>query len=299
MTQLNKYVFYAILAGVLWGFTGACGRIMGAGGMTATDSSLIRFIISTVVFGIAGCKNGLRSFIVRPKDIVLFLCMGIGGTFFFAYFYFLGVERMTLSAVATFSAMTPLYTMVLSRFVFKEKLTAAKIVALFCAIAGCILTTGEFSGAMPSFRSTLLGILIGLTSALFSLFSRIALTRGYTSETINFYSLGLSTICGLFMWPAAKPIVGMFSSVENVLICLFLGIFIAYYANNIYVRSLDGLEVSKASILASSTPIVSAVTGVAFFHEQLTFVQFVGMLMIIVAVVLINTKSKQQRQAMR
>ena len=56
---------------------------------------------------------------------------------------------------------------------------------------------------------------------------------------------------------------------------------------------LESMESSKASILASVEPVVSALFGVFVFHETLTFWGILGILMVLGAIVVLNVKLKK------
>ena len=53
-----------------------------------------------------------------------------------------------------------------------------------------------------------------------------------------------------------------------------------------------GMESSKASILASVEPVVSALFGVFVFHEALSVWGVLGILMVLGAIVVLNVKKK-------
>ena len=53
------------------------------------------------------------------------------------------------------------------------------------------------------------------------------------------------------------------------------------------------MESSKASILASVEPVVSALFGVFVFHETLSLVGVVGIILVLAAIVVLNKKAKK------
>ena len=90
------------------------------------------------------------------------------------------------------------------------------------------------------------GILYGLGAgfgyALYSIFARYALDRGYSSNTINFYSCLLTTIGAAIIWGAAQPLGVMIGSWKGFGLCTALGIVTCYLPYLLYTYGLTGLE---------------------------------------------------------
>ena len=74
---------------------------------------------------------------------------------------------------------------------------------------------------------------------------------------------------------------------------MLAGLVTCYLPYFLYTYGLTGLETGKASILASVEPVVATLIGILVFHETLTPVAVVGILLVLSAVVLLNLKSKQ------
>ena len=63
-----------------------------------------------------------------------------------------------------------------------------KLLALVLTFTGCCLVSGLGSGSAVSMKGLLLGLGSGFFYALYSIFSRYAIERGYGSWTITFYT---------------------------------------------------------------------------------------------------------------
>ena len=73
---------------------------------------------------------------------------------------------------------------------------------------------------------------------------------------------------------------------------LGLGFVTAFLPYVLYSIGLENMESSKASILASVEPVVSALFGVLVFHEALSVWGILGILMVLGAIVVLNVKKK-------
>ena len=74
---------------------------------------------------------------------------------------------------------------------------------------------------------------------------------------------------------------------------LGLGFVTAFLPYVLYSYGLEKMESSKASILASVEPVVSALFGVFVFHETLSLVGVVGIILVLAAIVVLNKKAKK------
>ena len=73
---------------------------------------------------------------------------------------------------------------------------------------------------------------------------------------------------------------------------LGLGFVTAFLPYVLYSTGLEHMESSKASILASVEPVVSALFGVLVFHERLSVWGILGIGMVLSAIVVLNVKKK-------
>ena len=126
-----------------------------------------------------------KGFKIKPKDIPLFLALGLVSILFFTCCYFTAIRLMTMSTAAILLYTSPIWVMILAVIFLKEKITVRKIIALILAFAGCVLVSG-FGG-----KVTVIGILVGLGSGLgyglYSIFGTFALKK-YSPLTVTCYT---------------------------------------------------------------------------------------------------------------
>ena len=290
---MKKYVISVLAAGSLWGFMGLFSRTLGTIGVPSTGAILLRCAIAALLFAVTMLVTGPRQFHVKPKDFWCFFGSGVCSLLFFTYCYFQAITIMSLSTAAILLYTAPSIVMVLSLFLFKEKITTRKVIALVLAFAGCCLVSG-IGGGEKALTAT--GLLYGLGSgvgyALYSIFARFALDRGYSSNTVNFYSCLLAAIGAALIWGISEPAGAMFASWINFGLCMAAGVITCYLPYLLYTYGLTGLETGKASILASVEPVVATLVGIFVYHESMTLMSAAGVLCVLFAVVLLNLKQK-------
>ena len=290
----SKAAIFVLLAGALWGSMGLFVRKLNAAGLYAMDVVLARMLSALLFMGIFMLLFSRKSFRIRLKDLWCFLGSGIVSLLLFSLCYFSGMQVTSLNVMAVLLYTSPAIIMILSVVLFHEKLTKRKFLALVMTFAGCCLVSGIGSKSAVSMQGLLLGLGAGFGYALYSIFARYALDRGYSSNTINFYSCLLTAIGAVIIWGAAQPLGVMFGSWKGFGLCTALGIVTCYLPYLLYTFGLTGLETGKASILASFEPVVATLVGIFVFHEKLTPLSALGCVCVLSAVVLLNLKRRQK-----
>ena len=132
--------------------------------------------------------------------------------------------------------------------------------------------------------------------ALYSIFSRFALNRGYSSLTINFYSCLLATI-GATVADGTEYLDIITASAPNLGFAFATGLVTCFLPYLLYTRGLEGLENGKASIMASVEPVVATIVGVVIYKEALTAMSAAGIVLVLAAIVLLNIKLGKKQKA--
>jgi DME family drug/metabolite transporter len=132
---MKKHILSILTAGCLWGLMGLFTRNMASLGFSSPGTLIIRCGIACISFGIMMLVCNPKLFRIKFKDIWCFLGAGLCSLLFFTYCYFQAISLMSLSAAAILLYTAPSIVMVMSLFIFKEKLTRVKIVALLLAFS--------------------------------------------------------------------------------------------------------------------------------------------------------------------
>ncbi len=291
---MKKHSVSILAAGVLWGFMGLFRRYMADIGVSTAGVIILRCGVSTVFFAITLLATDTSYFRVKLRDAWCFIGSGLCSLLFFSYCYFQAMTLMSLSAAVIFLYTAPPIVMIMSVFIFHEKLTVKKILALLMAFAGCVLVSGPVGSGGITAVGLLYGLGAGFGYALYSIFARLALDRGYASNTVNFYSCLLAAIGASVIWGGAEPVRVMFASWGNAGLCVLSAIFTCYLPYLLYTYGLTGLEAGKASIMASVELVVAAVIGVSVFKEPITPLAFIGIVLVLSAVVLLNVRNREK-----
>lgn len=190
-----------ILAGMLWGCMGLYVRFLDKTGLSSLDICEVRSVFTAVImfFVLLFYKPSLLK--IKFRDCWIFIGTGIISILFFNFCYFTTIQETQLSFAVIMLYTAPVFVMLLSAVLFKEKITVRKIIALAVAFTGAafVSLSGNDGGNSITVRGILLGLGSGLGYALYSIFSRCALMREYKTLTIVFWTFVFSALGGIVL----------------------------------------------------------------------------------------------------
>ena len=284
-----------VLAGILWGLIGIFIKKISSFGLDSIQIAFIRMIIASISFVLFVLFKDKSLFRISLKDIWMFIGTGIISVSLFNICYFYTIIHSEASLAVVLLYTSPVFVVLISAILFKERITVNKIIALILAFAGCVLTAGLLGGVSVKPFIILTGIASGLFYALYSIFGKFALKK-YSTYTVTVYTFIFGLIGDLFI---AKPVetASVIAGSPRVLIwCLGIGIISTVLPYFFYTKGLEKLESGKAAILVAVEPLVGAVIGMAFLNESRSLTKITGIILIIVSIILLNIRFNEVKK---
>jgi drug/metabolite transporter, DME family len=206
---------------------------------------------------------------------------------------FTAIELSTIPVATALLYTGPAFVTIFSYFLFKEALTKQKIFALIGTLLGTCFVVGLLPMNLNSVStsSILFGIGSGVGYALYSIFSKYALQK-YTSLSITTFTFIVASVTLIPFFPFQEKL-HLLLNLEVLFYVFGLGLFPTAIAYIVYTYGLNKTEASKASILTTIEPVVATIIGIFIFKELFTFLQLIGMSLIISAVILMQIKRKE------
>ena len=281
-----KSALYVFTAGMLWGCMGILVRKMYAVGLTTMEIVAFRSVVTAAVMFVGMLLLNRKALKIRLKDCWCFFGTGIVSVVFFNLCYFLCMDYTTLSTAAILLYTAPAFVMLMSFLLFKERFTKRKVLALFLAFIGCVLVSGGFSGALITKMGLLTGLGAGFGYALYSIFGRYAIKRGYSSLTITTYTFLFASIGSIPFCDVQGLTATMQKDLQLFLFCFMITVLVTVLPYILYTKGLSGIENSKASIIASIEPVMASVVGFMLFSEIPTVTGISGMILVLASTVI-------------
>ena len=276
-----------VVGATAFGFLGLFSRYFMDAGLNALDTVVIRISIALLILTPILLLSGLDSLRISRKDIPIFLLFGFFKlmsdiTFFYAQ------SSVTLCLATLLQMTAPFYVMFVSFVIFREKITIKKMVSLTLAIAGCIMVTGVLTGGASAEISGVLSALVsGLFFGMFMIGGRITFLRNIKPETGLFYTFLVAAVFALpfsDMGGIATAIIdykGLFNA-------LMLGGAMTLLPFYLYNWSVQYLEPTTSTMISVLEVVVAAAVGFSFFGERLGILNFMGMMLVIVSILVMN-----------
>ena len=288
---MNVFTLCTIFAGVLWGTISVFLKNLSSSGLSLIQITACRAIFSSFflfVYFLVKDKNLLK---IKVKDIWMFVGTGVVSLTFFSLCYFSTILESGASIAVILLYTSPIFILLLSAILFKEKITKIKLFALILTFVGCIFVTGIGGENHLSAKGLFIGLCAGFGYALYSIFSRFALEK-YKPLTVTFYTFVFSSI-SLLPFCNVVEICSSFSE-KSLLFLIGIALICTVLPYIFYTFGLSGLETGKAAILVTVEPLVGSLIGIFVWKENLDMLKLIGIIMIFIAVILINLNCKSR-----
>jgi drug/metabolite transporter (DMT)-like permease len=229
------------------------------------------------------------------KDLLFFLGLGLLNIFISMGALQISISLGKASTAAILISSNPIFVMLFSSIILKEKASWDKLVCIILGIGGISLIIFKGNSGGDTLASLLLGVLASLTFGLYTVLGKLK-SEGISSITM----ISISSILGsLFYIPVLiyyrLPI---FNIPQGTLVkVLYLGVFLSGIAYITYMEALKTLTASKGAMVFFLKPVLASALAVIFLGEALSAKTIVGMLLVLAGMFInfakLNFKSKK------
>lgn len=212
------------------------------------------------------------------------IALGLNWVFLFSGYKY----SISISSLCNYTA--PIMVVIISSIFLKEKITPKQIVCIVCSFIGILLISGIFdNNETNNMHGFIYGLLAAIGFVVLVLFNR---------KLKNIKPLDKTVVQLFFSFITVLPYVLINKNIptsldrDSILIIILLGILHTGVAYILYFGSIDTLPVSKVAILGYIEPVLSIITGVVFFKEQLSVLGGIGALLILASALISETSRK-------
>lgn len=285
----TKGILCIILASVFWGTTGTSASFI---------SDVSPLAIGAFSMGVGGlllvwnAQNKLRQDYkkLRAHWNVLVtggLSVAIYPLAFYSSMKLAGVAIGTLISIAS----APFFTALLERLISKKVVTIQWVISFVIGAAGItLLTIGKSDHSdLNEIQSMqhwgiLLGLVAGLTYALYSWCGRQMIEQGMSSQSSM---AGMFGIAALFLLPSLLFTgKNLFADTQHIMITLYMAIIPMFIGYLCFGYGLKHIDASKATLITLLEPAVATVFAVTIVGEKFTALGWYGVGLIIFCLVI-------------
>ena len=248
------------------------------------------FIGSVLLIALFFLTRNQLTFYKHKKDSLFLALSGIamGTSWMFLYEAY---AQIGVSIASLCYYCGPVIVMALSPILFKERLTAVKIIGFMAVLVGIFLVNGNaFDGSSNGW-----GIFCGLMSAL--MYAAMVICnkkarriQGMENATLQLFISFLTVLIFVLFKQGLEVQI----STEDIIPMLIFGLFNTGIGCYFYFSSIGDLPVQTVAVCGYLEPLSAVLFSVAFLHESMSIIQIIGAVCIIGGAIFSELSSKRK-----
>ena len=278
-----------VLVCLFWGGTFISTRIASQTFGPFTGAS-IRYSIALVFLLPMAWKQNRQIFSISKSQLPLLLLLGFSGIFAYNFFFFKGLKTIPASRGALLAALNPIFVMLMSAVIYKERITMRKIAGIIISLTGVVIviSRGKVSELLSGLELGDLFMLgCPLTWAIYTLAGKPVL-----KHTTPLQASAWASMSGLIMllvfstgetFPESIP--------SKVWVALaYLGIVGTVIAFVWYYDGIKHIGPMRTAIFTNLVPVFAVLLSVIILREQVSWYTWIGGALVIGGVLLVTRR---------
>ena len=204
--------------------------------------------------------------------------------------------RYTSVAVATLCYyMAPIFVMIVSPFLLKEKLTSRKMLCVIVALVGMVFVSGVLDGGITDI-SELKGILFGLGAA--ALYASVVMMNQKLREVPTYdktiMQLGAAAVVLIPYILFVEDLSAVTLTPLMAIMLIVVGVVHTGIAYALYFGSMNGLKAQTVALFSYIDPIVAIILSALFLKEPMTVYSAIGAVLVLGATMISELPEKRK-----
>ncbi|MGC6552930.1 DMT family transporter [Streptococcus sp. VTCC 12905] len=292
MAEKRLGTLITLIAGIAWGLSGVSGQYLMSRGVSVDMITSLRLLVSgffLVGLAYATAKEQLLA-VLKDKNALLGISIfAMLGLVLNQTAYLQAIYHTNAGTATVLQYLCPILVLAYTCLKDRQVPTGTEIISILLAIVGTFLIATH--GQLNELSITPIGLFWGIFSAFtYALYIILPgkLIRLYGSMVVIGLGMlmgGIVVTLGVQTWKQSLPLDT--GTTFGLLGIVGVGTIFAYTA---FLKGVSLVGPVNGSLLASIEPIASVFFAVWLVNEQFYTIDFVGMLLILLAVLLISMK---------
>lgn len=277
LSEERKYTYNIVLSMTIWGTIGLFVRFIPLpAGFIALGRGVIGSVALIAYLKFAKIKFDVEGFKCNKTILILSgFMLGLNWSFLFLSYQYTTVAVSTLCYF-----MAPVFVIVTSPFLFKEKLTLFDISCTVIAVLGMILITLSDSGR-DNFSP--LGIIYGLIAALG--FYLVVVLNRFIKPVSNLTKTIVQLLSADFIMVLFCLFTGSFNGLQSDakgwIVLFIVGLLHTSFTYYLYFGALDKIKASKTALVSYINPAISTICSIYILKEDFNVFTVLGAVLIL------------------
>lgn len=290
MQNKTKAVIYTLICVALWALIPVVSKL----GQANLDNHQFLFWSSTVSFiaflvATVAVRQSKIFFTYKIRDWFNAAFLGFLGTYLYYILLYFGYANAQGLEVLVLQYSWPIFIVLLSVLILKEKLTLKRALAVLFGFLGVVLvlTKGNFSQVrLDNYFVDILVLIAALAFGLFSVLSKKVYLEPYTMITVYFLTATVASFISM-LWLSDFSL----PTKDALIPILVNGLLVNGFSYIFWIKALKQAEASFVAPFVFLTPVLAALYLIVFFREPLLPVYGLGLLAVIIGGLLNREKS--------
>ncbi|MEL7563804.1 MAG: DMT family transporter [Dehalobacterium sp.] len=293
----------AFISAVCYGSMGTFMGLLGGYGLDQISIATLSPTFVAVYLAVKMAITNRQGFVVDWKGLLMMLIMGVVILNLTNIGMANAVMTVPVAIVSIMMFCNVFIVMVLSRILFKYKITAVKIITAVCAIFGLTFVLDVYHAGVSTIGATGLmwTVLVMIVTALAYTGNKYILEKGYHWEANLFYQ---NLFAAIFMYFTLSPwnLAGNVGAATNaggtavLFAVLGFGLIPNIISFVFYMKGMELIEPTFVGLMYTLDPVTAAILGFAIFGQVLSGLQIMGILIVLAAIVYIQLKERQEEK---
>ena len=297
MIQIRIKLF---LTAIFWGGTFIAGRVV-TKHMGPFSAAFLRFFIASVFLVAFTWKTERKIPLLTQRQMLFLTLLGLSGIFAYNYFFFSGLKSVHAGRAAIIIANNPIFISLFSVIIFREKVTALKVIGILLSVSGAIwaLSRGDLELITGQFGLGEFYIFMCVVSfVVYTMIGKAVMVNLSPLVSVT-YSSVIGTL--LLVFPATQE--GMWGQLAGFNMTAWLAVFYLGFFGTVlgfiwYYEGIKNLGPMKASIFINFVPISAIILSYFILKEPITVSLFGGAILVIMGVYLTNVSRIRQLRSL-
>ncbi|MBR5468544.1 MAG: EamA family transporter [Firmicutes bacterium] len=288
MNNQFKGTLMALTGASLWGILGIFIRNLNAFGLNGMDIAFFRCLLSGIGFMLFNAVTNPDVLKVKFKGLLICFMYGIISYNVGFVSYGFAVERIPVSVATVLMFLCPVWTALLGRIFFKEKLGIKNGTSIIVCLIGAIMVSNVLS--VGKVKLDLIGIICALLNG-FGVSLQVMIPRFFSKtlkkDTMLVYGFfGAAFVMALFTnFDAVSAGWSSPDRMSFIMNIVFVSWLCTTFANVSMVKSTNYLNTTVSSILSAIEVVVGALVGLLLYKESMSLVQSLGAVIVVLGAI--------------
>lgn len=283
--QKLRGIFLLIIAASFFGIMPIWVKIAYSTGLNAYQVIFLRSGMAAIILAIIILYRRIDFHVERKQLGPLAIATFLGYTATILTLY-LSYDYVSAGVATSLHYLYPVLVMLLTFFIFREKMQFYKWMVLLVSLAGICLIA-DFWGSDYSLQGVALAAGSAVFFAIYMLSINHPQLKQMNSLVMAFYACLMASGTSLILLVGLGDGPMMFT-LKGFFYTFLVSVFCTALALDFFVKGTQIVGSANASILSTLEPVVSLIAGIIILHEPLTWYTTLGCGLIVAAVIMIG-----------